>query len=94
MIINMNSIRSYKALNIVINVEQCELVKRLIKENKEREEFYRTIKNNLLQMREYHIQMMHCADYTSDSDDEDGDDWRTHDEFLQTIASILVENFD
>jgi len=31
----MNTIRSYKALAIVSNVDQGEMIKRLIKENKE-----------------------------------------------------------
>ena len=96
----MNTVKSYKALAIVSNVEQSELIKRLIKENKilikknkEREEFYRRRKDNLLLMKEYHTQMLHCADYTSDEDDEDGYDHRMHFEFLQTITSIIEKDF-
>ena len=96
----MNTIKSYKALAIVSNADQGELIKRLIKENKsfkrkekEREEFYSTKKDNLLRMFEYHEEMKHCSDYTSDEDDEDGDNYRTHFEFLQIITSILTEEY-
>ena len=96
----MNTIKSYKALAIVSNADQGELIKRLIKENesfkrkeKEREEFYSTKKDNLLLMGEYHTQMKHCSDYTSDEDNEDGDDYRFHFECLQTIKSIFMKDF-
>jgi hypothetical protein len=91
----MNTIKSYKALN----VDQSELIKRLIKENKilikknkEREEFYRRRKDNLLRMREYHKRMKYSCEYLL-TFPEDGNDYRTHDDCLQTITSILEEEY-
>jgi len=40
----MNSIKSYKALSIVANVEQGSLIKRLIKENKEMKQELKNMK--------------------------------------------------
>jgi len=95
----MNDIKSYKALAIVSNVDQGELVKRLIKdnkrlikENKEREESYSTKKDNLLRLREYHIEMK----YIYDEEDEDVSMFTRvmfHLECLQTITSILMEEY-
>ena len=89
----MNTIKSYKALSIVSNVEQSELIKRLIKKNKEREEFYRRIKDNLLRMKEYHKRMKYSCEYLL-TFPEDGNDYRTHFDCLQTITSILTEEYE
>jgi len=40
----MNSIKSYKALSVVANVEQGSLIKRLIKENKEMKQELKNMK--------------------------------------------------
>ena len=96
----MNTIKSYKALSIVSNVDQSELIKRLIKENKilikknkEREEFYRRRKDNLLRMREYHSWMKYSCEHLL-TFPEDGNDYRTHFDCLQTITSILTEEYE
>ena len=95
----MNTIKSYKGLAIVSNTDQGELVKRLIKENKilikknkEREEFYGTKKDNLLAMLEYHKRMKYSCEYLL-TFPEDGNDYNHHVRCLQTITSILEEEY-
>ena len=97
----MNEIKTYKALAIVSRVDQGELIKRLIKENKilttkdlKRKKFYKLIKCELLQLKEYHHQMVCVTDYYSDEEEEDGYDNRLHTSSLETILSILIEEYD
>ena len=93
----MDTIKRYKALSIVSNVEQGELTKQLIKENKilikknkEREEFYSKFKDIFKKIYYRSEANIFITDY---EEGEDNDDWDFHFECSQSIAEVLEKEY-
>jgi|TARA_B100000795_G_C22802957_1_gene442947 hypothetical protein len=89
----MDTIKRYKALSIVSNVEQGELIKQLIKENKilikknkEREEFYSKFKDIFKKIYYRSEANIFVTDY---EEGEDNDDWNFHFECMNAMDSIV-----
>jgi hypothetical protein len=89
----MDTNNTMNALAIVCNLKQGELIEKLKKEKREKIEFYNTMKNKLLRLREYHTELRDISDYTTDDKDEDGYDYRNHNELVEIINSILIEEY-
>ena len=91
----MNTIRSYKALSIVSNVDQGEMVKRLIKENKELQRLKEITEKCAPGMREIYWFLKDCAAWSDqppngiDDGSGDFDDYIRCSKFIATIENFL-----
>jgi hypothetical protein len=99
----MDTIKRYKALSIVSNVEQGELIKSLIKENrrlskknKEREKFYSTKKDIFIEIANRSAELIHVMGwYEHEDEDEDQyEDGKFHNECLQTMIDIIKKEYE
>lgn len=91
----MNTIRSYKALSIVSNVDQGEMVKRLIKENKELQrlkEITEKCAPGMVEIYEFFEVWAACSDQPPNGIDDgsgDFDDYFRCSKFIATIENLL-----
>ena len=94
----MNTIRSYKALTIVSNVEQGEMVKRLIKENKELQRLKEITEKcvpGMIEIYRFLKEMQYISDAPLNGIDDgsgDFDDYIQYSKFIATIENLLASD--